>query len=307
MMTTFNGERFLVDQLNSLRLQTQQPEEVLIFDDKSTDKTTGLIEEYIARHQLHNWKLHRNTVNLGWRQNFMNGFMQASQDIVFPCDQDDVWALDKIETMTSVIKSNAQVELLCCRYTSFSEVDPSWRPTRLRESNRVRPVVFGSTFEGIRRPGCTFCFRRAILEDATQHWRPSFAHDSYIWLYCWLKGSLYLLDYEGVHYRRHSTNNTPPAPKSRTSATDEMALMIDYLKAADKILWRHKDRFSNAGYHRRQHVINRTLRFYSARLGVVSTGGFFNWLTFLGRYPVNVGLNRRAMIAALLVRCVVSS
>lgn len=301
VMTTFNGERFLLAQLDSLRLQTRQPDEVLIFDDKSSDNTIDLIESYIERHELHNWKLHRNIGNVGWRQNFMNGFMHANQDLIFPCDQDDVWALDKIEKMTSHMKANAQAELLCCQYRSFSEVADSVRHTKLiRTDNGAQPVDFGNFFHGIRRPGCTFCFRRRLLEDAAQYWLPSFAHDAYLWLYCWVKGSLFVSDYEGVHYRRHDANNTPPALKSRASAADGMSLMIDYMAAAEEILRHHGDRFSTAEYHRRQRVLIRTLRFYGRRLAVVSSGGFLRWFTFLPFYPASVGFTRQAVISALL-------
>ena len=99
-MTTYNGERFLPEMLESLRNQTRKIDELLIFDDGSTDSTVCLIENYIDKYGLENWKIRQNEINLGWEKNFVQGLNQAKGDVIFPCDQDDIWHTDKIEKMT---------------------------------------------------------------------------------------------------------------------------------------------------------------------------------------------------------------
>lgn len=63
VMTTYNGERFLPEMLESLRNQTRKIDELLIFDDGSTDSTVCLIENYIDKYGLENWKIRQNEIN----------------------------------------------------------------------------------------------------------------------------------------------------------------------------------------------------------------------------------------------------
>ena len=69
-MTTYNGEKYILDQLISLRDQTQKADEVVIVDDASLDKTAALIADFIKKNELSNWKLVINKTNKGWVQNF---------------------------------------------------------------------------------------------------------------------------------------------------------------------------------------------------------------------------------------------
>ena len=63
VMTTYNGEQFVYDQLYSLFKQTRKIEEVLIFDDGSTDNTVSIIETFINKNGLSNWKVFINKEN----------------------------------------------------------------------------------------------------------------------------------------------------------------------------------------------------------------------------------------------------
>ena len=57
--------------------------------------------------------------NCGWRKNFMNLITSAMGDIVFTCDQDDIWSADKIQKMTQIMEENPEVLLLVSQYTEF--------------------------------------------------------------------------------------------------------------------------------------------------------------------------------------------
>lgn len=73
VMTTYNGKEHLQKQLFSLLQQQRAPEEVLIFDDGSTDGTQEEIRTFIQQNGLTNWKLFVNTERKGWKRNFMDG------------------------------------------------------------------------------------------------------------------------------------------------------------------------------------------------------------------------------------------
>ncbi|MBR4443399.1 MAG: glycosyltransferase [Clostridia bacterium] len=70
VLCTYNGEKYLRRQLDSLRAQTLPPCETLIADDASADGTTALVSEYIRTHGLGNWTLTANRTNTGYRRNF---------------------------------------------------------------------------------------------------------------------------------------------------------------------------------------------------------------------------------------------
>lgn len=121
VMTVYNGSRYLLEMLDSLRNQTRAIDEVLFFDDRSTDSSREIIQTYISEHKLSNWKLIINENNKGWEKNFTNGISAATGDIIFPCDQDDVWHLDKIEKISNAFESNNDIFLLVSGYHAFSE------------------------------------------------------------------------------------------------------------------------------------------------------------------------------------------
>ena len=58
------------------------------------------------------WKIIVNKENKGWRRNFVEGIWSSTGDIVFPCDQDDIWHEDKLETMEKIMINNPQIKVL---------------------------------------------------------------------------------------------------------------------------------------------------------------------------------------------------
>lgn len=97
VMATYNGRAFLREQLDSIAAQTQQPDELLIIDDGSSDGTPELLAEW-ARDKP--WvRLDRNPRNLGINATFWRLLTESTGDYVFISDQDDVWMPDKIERM----------------------------------------------------------------------------------------------------------------------------------------------------------------------------------------------------------------
>ncbi|MCC9882242.1 glycosyltransferase, partial [Streptococcus agalactiae] len=92
LMATYNGEKFISEQLDSIRQQTLKPDYVLLRDDCSTDETVNVVNNYIAKHELEGWKIVKNDKNLGWRLNFRQLLIDVlayEVDYVFFSDQDD--------------------------------------------------------------------------------------------------------------------------------------------------------------------------------------------------------------------------
>jgi glycosyltransferase involved in cell wall biosynthesis len=94
-MTTYNGGRFLGEQLRSIAAQERLPDELVVSDDESDDRTWEILAEF-ARTAPFPVRLHRNEPRLGWRANFMSVLARCGSDLIALCDQDDVWDPTKL-------------------------------------------------------------------------------------------------------------------------------------------------------------------------------------------------------------------
>lgn len=209
VMTTYNGARFLPDMLDSLRTQTREIEEMLIFDDQSKDNTAQIIKDYISEYGLTNWSLIVNEKNLGWEKNFLQGFEKATGDVIYPCDQDDIWHLDKIEKMTKAFEENNDIWLLVSGFHAFSEYGGEMaiqNAVATETQNTVSKVKFDEHYYVILRPGCTMGFRKNLLPLFVQNWISGTPHDAVLWTLAALLDKLYLYDETFIEFRRHDTN-----------------------------------------------------------------------------------------------------
>lgn len=105
-LATYNGERFLAEQLESLVRQTRKPDELVVSDDCSTDKTCELVQSFAAEAPFP-VRLLANSCNLGVNGNFDRAIAACGGEIILPCDQDDVWVPQKIQKMADVLGRNA--------------------------------------------------------------------------------------------------------------------------------------------------------------------------------------------------------
>ena len=83
IMPTYNGEKNIIEQLESIKNQERMPDEVLLCDDGSTDRTVEIVTNFIEENQLSGWQLLINEVNIGWRENFIRLIHQAKGDVIF--------------------------------------------------------------------------------------------------------------------------------------------------------------------------------------------------------------------------------
>lgn len=209
VMTTYNGERFLPEMLESLRNQTRTIDELLFFDDGSTDNTVNYIKKYIKKYELKGWIIKQNKENLGWEKNFVQGLNKASGDVIFPCDQDDIWHTNKIEMMTKAFEENSDIWLLASGYHAFSEYGGKMaiqQPVRTEDRNIVSRVAFDENYYQILRPGCTMAFRKEMLPLFMENWEPGTPHDAVLWTIANLLRKLYLYNDTFIEYRRHDNN-----------------------------------------------------------------------------------------------------
>ena len=287
VLSTFNGTYYILEQLDSIRLQTRKANEVIILDDCSNDETPKIISDYIQRHQLADtWKLIENEINQGWKRNFMKGFQLAKGDIIFSSDQDDIWMLDKIEKMVKVLESNEKITLLSCNLQPFYE---SNTPHNLHKmfirpygKGRVEKVNVKLFFTTPIRPGCTYAFRRELLNRALEIWYPEWAHDSVLYTVALMTDGYYILNEPLIQFRRHGHNNSP---KNLKNPQNKILVSEDYLKRLNLLTEKSKKwSISNNNIN----IIKKAIEYYKARINFFSNKhlkGCFSFLRYAKFYP----------------------
>ena len=107
-LCTYNGEKYLAQQLKSLAQQTRLPDELVVCDDCSSDSTPEMIQEF-ARTAPFPVRFFRNPVNLRSTKNFEQAITLCDGDFISLCDQDDIWLPEKIASELSVLEQDPTV------------------------------------------------------------------------------------------------------------------------------------------------------------------------------------------------------
>lgn len=103
VIATYNGEKYLLEQLDSITNQTYKNIEIIICDDNSTDGTKKIIKNFAENNP--NVYYYLNVNNLGVNKNFEEGFLKAKGDFISISDQDDIWKTEKIEQQMLLFKT----------------------------------------------------------------------------------------------------------------------------------------------------------------------------------------------------------
>lgn len=287
VITTYNGSKYVEEQLDSIRDQSRSADEVLILDDKSFDRTQELIKSYISKNGLSTWRLIENETNVGWRENFKNGFDLCTGDYILPCDQDDIWHLDKIERMLDAFKRNASIDLLTTNYRLFTSEDAQVEiyyrngGNRMSDDGSVVAVPFDAQWCYIKRPGCSYCFTREFYEKIKEQWNTRFAHDAQLYRMAHLRGGLYQLNSVLFDYRRHGDNTTSNADKGKEMRIINLDYYLSVHYEALKWLKERKDSES------RIRVVNDNIKFFQMRKMCIENRNLIKWPILAIRYHKN--------------------
>ncbi|MBQ8203396.1 MAG: glycosyltransferase [Clostridia bacterium] len=227
-ITTYNGEKYISEQLSSIMNQIRKPDEVVIVDDASTDNTPSMIKAFIEENGLEGWRLIENKENLGFIKNYRKVLLECSGDVILLCDQDDVWYEDKVESVSSVMAQNPQIIAL---NTSFAIIDNFGAVTgRSAKRNnyglidkilkrRLEKISLTSEFHSNISPGCTMAIKKELAEDYVRLSKCELPHDYELNVMAAARGGLYFYDAVLMKYRLHDNNLIGLTPK-RASRID---------------------------------------------------------------------------------------
>lgn len=192
VLCTYNGEKYIREQLESILNQTYPVYEVVIQDDKSTDDTVDIIKEYESKYSF--VKLFINDNNKGFCQNFLSAYLLASGDYILSCDQDDIWDNNKVNILVNSIENNMLI---------FSN-------SVLFDANKnfqYKSIPFYSQYISVLKPfvlGHQIMFDCRLLADIQYFIDHSYPYDYYIFLKAMSIGTVKYIDKPLVKWRRHN-------------------------------------------------------------------------------------------------------
>jgi glycosyltransferase involved in cell wall biosynthesis len=219
-MATYNGADYLQPQIDSILSQLADDDELIISDDSSTDATVEIIQKMgDKRIRLLEGNTFRNPIF-----NFEHALQQASGQIIFLADQDDIWLPDKVKTMTEALTGCDLVVSDCAMIDETGKVvQPSFYAMR-----RPGPG-FWKNFHKNSYLGCCMAFRAQVLEWALPFPKNVPMHDIWLGQVAEMFGKTRFCQEVLVHYRRHGLNVSPELDQSPFSLLQKIRFRFNLI------------------------------------------------------------------------------
>ncbi len=238
-LCTYNGEKFLTEQVNSFLTQTRLPDEVVVCDDCSSDETVKIIRDFASRASFP-VRLYINETNLRSTKNFEKAISLCEGDIILLSDQDDVWHKNKLEKFTAAFEIDEQVGLVFCDGELVDENlislnTTSWQSLRF-DKKRQNSVKSGDglavILDGNVVSGCMMAFRakyKKLLLPIPNDIQ-DVIHDHWIALLMSTVAKVNLIPERLVKYRQHSGQQLGMSVTTKTSLglREKIAIKPDF-------------------------------------------------------------------------------
>ena len=211
VLCTYNGARYLPEQLDSVFAQTRRADEVLVQDDGSSDATRDILARYAARHP--EMRLLRNEGPHGVNANFYSAMRQATGDLLVIGDQDDIWLPRKIERLAGSIGDNLLVASMNRPFTSGD--DPG---AAVSDDARVPNLHLLRLLHTSQVAGHTMALRPELLRLICPERADDIMYDAALQIAARAAGRMAFVPEVLVMQRRHVDSATYTAPVSRSKS-----------------------------------------------------------------------------------------
>lgn len=211
-LCTYNGEKYLPEQLESISQQSMPVNELVVCDDGSSDDTLKILQEFAEKAPF-SLRVFQNETNLGSTKNFEKCISLCQGEIILLCDQDDRWRSDRVEKQVGYLREHPEVDAVFCNARIMDDASQTaqstiWQEVEFTESSQRRwkagkahEILFG----GFVVTGATLALRRFSLERLVPFpvHIPRLIHDAWIALALSLEGKIQFIDEPLVFYRLH--------------------------------------------------------------------------------------------------------
>ena len=216
LLATYNGEKYIKEQLETLLFQSRVPDEVIIHDDNSTDRTYDIINQFIINNKLQDsWHLARNKEKLLSTKNFISCAKESTSDLIFFCDQDDIWDIKKIEIMEKLFLDNKNlIACVCDKYfidQKGKRIKSLYKNIPNKLSKSFRAVSMDEAIRYNFSSGLCLAVRREFYLDLVDTIiKEKLTHDSIVGIVASIYDGFYILPMELVGHRQHLNNVSKP-------------------------------------------------------------------------------------------------
>ena len=200
-MTTYNGARFLNQQLDSIINQTYKNIEIIIVDDCSADSTIEIINSYIDKYSF--IKLYQNPKNLGVVKSFEKAIKLCTGDFIALSDHDDVWFPNKLQILLDNIGDNLLIHSDAVLVDEYMNIiaNSYFSTVKTQKLSGFTDYLLMNNVTG-----CTMLFSRKLMDLAIPIPEGFYIHDHYLAIMASFYGTIKLLDEPLVFYRQHGAN-----------------------------------------------------------------------------------------------------
>ena len=229
VMATYNGEKYILEQLKSIWNQTQRPDEIIISDDHSSDGTVSIIQQF-AQVTSAPIILLQNQERLGYTRNFFRALEVAHGEIVFLSDQDDIWANKKIECCSKIMREEPQIQALSTGYFVINASGQVVKKQFCHQMRTKKRISFQAFLRHPKYPGMAMAVRRELILEVLRCQPVHAAHDWQLNQMAAHKGTLFYWSVPLTYYRQHENNTVGMAQFSSIGkALQKRRLMLETL------------------------------------------------------------------------------
>lgn len=246
-LCTYNGEKYVEEQINSILKQTILPDEIIVGDDCSTDRTVEIVNNLLASSNI-SYTILPIEKNLGVVKNFERTITSTTGEIIFTSDQDDVWVETKIE---KIIEKFEEDETTILIFSDAVLVDKNLKnlDMNLWESLDLNISVLKKNEDFLKYlivkngiTGATLAFKRDLL-DKTVPFSKKFIHDYWLGIVAASYGmKIKSISEPLVKYRQHDTNVVGAEKKSFLKKThlfwsslNDKEILLDYYNQKERM------------------------------------------------------------------------
>lgn len=236
VMATFNGEKFLHKQLDSICNQTLKPDEIVISDDNSSDTTKIIIQSYMKKTRIP-IRFFCNIERLGYASNFRRALQYAQGDIIFLSDQDDIWDEKKIEICKKFFDEHEKALALSTAYQIIDGNDRIIKSGIIYKNfsvAKVKKIKWKLFLRHPKYPGMAMTIRRKLLNEVDLSTKcEELPHDWQLNQNASYQNEMYFLNVILVQYRQHQDNTAGTlANNSRRKAKQIRGKLLNDLNHA---------------------------------------------------------------------------
>lgn len=203
LLSTYNGEKYLKQQLDSVLSQVDVHPEIYIRDDGSTDTTIHILKNYQKNHDNIHVQYEN---NIGYVQSFWQLVQDSHKaDYYAFCDQDDIWDINKCISAIQLLKKEA-ADLPLLYTSNVLPVNNDLEPIADKGFDVESVLSYPESLARGALPGCTYVFNDVLMKEIQKYQGPQISHDWTVYLICNAIGKIIYDPTSHIRYRIHGDN-----------------------------------------------------------------------------------------------------